>query len=133
MDLHESVLGGETSGHIILDKVNVTGDGFAVFLQVLTILSKKKVSIGSIYDQYPMMPQTLLNVPVSRKPPFAEIPGFSTLMAELRKMLKNTGRIFPRYSGTENLLRILIESPSDEQNEETASRIADFFKDRRTQ
>jgi len=133
MDRHESVLGGETSGHIILDKVNVTGDGFAVFLQVLTILSKEKVSIGSIYDQYPMMPQTLLNVPVSRKPPFAEIPGFSTLMAELRKMLKNTGRIFPRYSGTENLLRILIESPSDEQNEETASRIADFFKDRRTQ
>jgi len=133
MDRHESVLGGETSGHIILDKVNVTGDGFAVFLQVLTILSKKKVSIGSIYDQYPMMPQTLLNVPVSRKPPFAEIPGFSTLMAELRKMLKNTGRIFPRYSGTENLLRILIESPSDEQNEETATRIADFFKDRRTQ
>jgi phosphoglucosamine mutase len=133
MDRHESALGGETSGHIILDKVNVTGDGFAVFIQVLTILSKNKVSIGSIYDQYPMMPQTLLNVPVNSKPAFAEIPGFSVLMEELRKMLGNTGRIFPRYSGTENLLRILIESPSDEQNEETASRISDFFKDRRTQ
>jgi len=133
MDSHEAVLGGETSGHIILSKLNISGDGVAVFLQILTILSQRHLSLSDIFDQYPMMPQTLLNLPVDAKTPFSEIPGFPDMLEELTKMLKNSGRIFPRYSGTENLLRILIESPLEEQNEEIASRIADFFNNRRTQ
>ncbi|NOY23695.1 MAG: hypothetical protein GXO70_09345 [Acidobacteria bacterium] len=133
MDKYNSLLGGETSGHIILDKLNITGDGFAVFLQVLTILSRNELSISDIFDRYPMMPQTLLNLPVDNKIPFDEIPGFLNLMDELRKILGKAGRIFPRYSGTEKLLRILIESPSEEQNKEIASGISDFFENRRTQ
>lgn len=133
MDKHRALLGGETSGHIILDKINVTGDGFAVFLQILTLLSNENLSLSDVFDRYPMMPQTLLNFPVEMKTPFEKIPGFSLLMEELGKVLGNAGRIFPRYSGTENLLRILIESPLEERNEEIASKVAGFFKNRRNQ
>ena len=133
MDKHRALLGGETSGHIILDKLNVTGDGFALFLQILTLLSNENLSLSDVFDRYPMMPQTLLNLPVETKMPFDEIPGFPRILGELEKVLGSAGRIFPRYSGTENLLRILVESPSEERNEEIASKVAAFFKNRRNQ
>ena len=131
MDSHGASLGGETSGHIILDKLNVTGDGFAVYLQIMQLLSSNDITLSDIFEQYPMMPQTLLNLPVAVKTPFQDIPGFPALLEKLSEIPGQSGRIFPRYSGTENLLRILIESPSEEQNEEIASRISDFFKNRR--
>ncbi len=133
MDRHNAPLGGETSGHIILDKLNFTGDGFAVFLQVLELLSTENISLSDIFESYPMMPQTLLNFPVSERIPLKAIQGFIPLIRKLEIGMDGKGRIFPRYSGTENLLRILIESPSEEQNEEIASKIANFFKNRRTQ
>ncbi|NOZ12128.1 MAG: hypothetical protein GXO69_00595 [Acidobacteria bacterium] len=133
MDKHGAPLGGETSGHIILDKLNVTGDGFAVYLQVMALLAKENITLADIFDRYPMMPQTLLNLPVSERIPFENIPGFPELLRKTEEKLGKTGRIFPRYSGTENLLRILIESYSEEQNEEIASEISDFFNNRRIQ
>ncbi len=133
MDKHRALLGGETSGHIILDRLNVTGDGFALFLQILTLLSNENLSLPDVFDRYPMMPQTLLNLPVEAKIPFDEISGFPRILGELEKVLGSAGRIFPRYSGTENLLRILVESPSEERNEEIASKVAAFFENRRNQ
>ncbi len=133
MDAHRAHLGGETSGHIILDTLNMTGDGFAIYLQVLAILDKQNLSLADIFNRYPMMPQTLLNIPVSEKPALETIPGFTRILEKTGKKLGSSGRIFPRYSGTENLLRILIESPSDKMNEEIASQLSDFFQNRRTQ
>ncbi len=133
MDQHHAPLGGETSGHIIFDNLNITGDGFAIYLQVLALLSREKITLSDLFDRYPMMPQTLLNLPVSEKTPFDAIPEFPELIQKMENELGQTGRIFPRYSGTENLLRILIESPSEKQNEEIASIIDNFFNNRRIQ
>jgi len=122
-------LGGETSGHIIVDQLNPSGDGFAVYCMVLRMMENRGESLATIIDRYALFPQTLLNVPVNRRVPLDRIPGFSSLLAELEaEAPTHRGRIFPRYSGTENLLRILVESQSDEWNRKVCERIRTFFQ-----
>ncbi len=126
-------LGGETSGHIIFDPLNHTGDGLAVFLLLQQLMVEHNHTLEEIYDRYPMMPQTLLNVNVARRIPLDEIPGLIDLMGQLEPKVKAAdGRLFPRYSGTENLLRFLIESLDEDLNREIAGQLEKFFHTRRT-
>lgn len=126
-------LGGETSGHIIYDPLNHTGDGLAVFLLLQKLMHEKGHTLEDIYDRYPMMPQTLLNIHVHRRMPLDEIPGLVDLLRQFEPTLKEAeGRLFPRYSGTENLLRFLIESLDEDLNREIAGQLEKFFHTRRT-
>ncbi|NPA44511.1 MAG: phosphoglucosamine mutase, partial [Chlorobi bacterium] len=113
MDKENVELGGETSGHIILDSLNFTGDGFAVYLKVTELLNKNNLTLEDLNKKYVLFPQKLINITVKEKLPFSELKGFSEMMANAEKILKEDGgRIFPRYSGTENYLRILLETKS---------------------
>jgi len=120
-------LGGETSGHIILSDLNHTGDGFAVYLKMLELFNKENIALKDLTENYPLFPQKVINIPVKEKVPFENIKGFEQLKEKVEEILENEGRFFPRYSGTENLLRILIEGKDKEKIEQCEKIIKEFF------
>ncbi len=120
-------LGGETSGHIIYTKLNHTGDGFAIYLKLIELLNKFGLSIDDLTKQYRLFPQKVINITVQEKIPFNEIEGFGELLKKCEIILGENGRVFPRYSGTENLLRILIESREKESLEKAETEINEYF------
>ncbi len=133
MDETGATLGGETSGHLIYDPLNTTGDGTAVYLLVSHLMKQENLTLNAIWDTYPQMPQELLNIPVYEKIPFSNIPGFPELLHQAELIVsRSSGRVFPRYSGTENLLRILIESSSETVNQSVSDLFSEFFQSRRT-
>jgi len=98
--------GGEQSGHIILSDYAKTGDALASALQVLAFVLKSGKTTSKAFDIFELYPQILENIPVSKKIPLEEIEGYEKL---IKKLEKNGIRHLIRYSGTENLLRILLE------------------------
>ena len=103
------ILGGETSGHIIFLEHNTTGDGIITALQVLKILIEENKPASEINKLFNKYPQILINVKVKEKIPFENISGFTDKLEEFEKHLGDRGRIFVRYSGTENKMRIMVE------------------------
>ncbi len=129
MDEESISLGGETSGHIILDSLNFTGDGFAVYLKITELLNKNNLTLEDLSDKYSLFPQKLINVTVKEKLPFSEIKGFNEMILKVEQILKKDGgRIFPRYSGTENYLRILLETKSKTVLNKAEKVVVEFFK-----
>ncbi len=102
-------LGGEQSGHIILSDISKTGDGLITALLVIKILKEEPSFLHSIVQGFERYPQTLINVRIKNKIPFEDIPGFNEKHNEIINKLRNRGRIVVRYSGTEPLLRIMVE------------------------
>ncbi len=121
-----AILGGETSGHTIFSPINKTGDGFAIYLKLIEILNTQSLYLEHISKNYPLFPQTVVNIKVNSKKPINRIKGFVPLIKELEKQLGD-GRIFPRYSGTENILRILIESRDEKPLKFARKKIIEFF------
>lgn len=111
MDEESIVIGGETSGHLIYDKLNFTGDGFAIYLKIVQLLNENSMNLNDLFEKYSLFPQSLINITVKEKLPFEKLEGFNELKEDIEQIFKNDGgRIFPRYSGTENYLRILLET-----------------------
>lgn len=116
-------LGGEQAGHIIFSDYNPTGDGIIAALQVLSIMKKtgRKLSELSNFTKYP---QVLLNIKVKEKRDFKKMPKVYKMIRNAEKELNNTGRVFVRYSGTEDLARIMIEGRNQKKIMEIAKSIA---------
>ncbi len=108
--------GGEQSGHIILSDYAKTGDALASALQVLAFILKSGKTTSKAFDIFKLYPQILENIPVGKKIPLQNIKGYKEILKKLEKMQI---RHLIRYSGTENLLRILLEGKDEEilQNE----------------
>lgn len=122
---HDANLGGEQSGHLIFWDQNATGDGLVSALQVLRIMietDSKLSDLASIIKRYP---QALVSVPVSSKPPLDNLKKSNTLIREVEKTLGTTGRVLVRYSGTENICRVMVEGPRQKQVNQLADSIAD--------
>lgn len=108
-------LGGEQSGHIIFMNYSFVGDGLMTALHLLRMLRASGSPFGKLCDGFVRFPQILLNVQVRRKPDLKTIPEIVNKVQEIEKLLGEQGRIVVRYSGTEMLVRIMIEGP-DQQN-----------------
>ncbi len=108
--------GGEQSGHIILSDYAKTGDALASALQVLALILKSGKTASSAFDVFELYPQILENIPVNKKIPLQDIQGYEKILKKLEEMKI---RHLIRYSGTENLLRILLEGKDEKilQNE----------------
>ncbi len=117
-------LGGEQSGHIILLDHSTTGDGMLTSLHVLRMLMEEGKDICYLRSLYEPFPQILRNVKIKRRKPIEEIPGLSPLLKKLNGELGGKGRILIRYSGTEPLLRIMVEGEDEEKIKEMANEIA---------
>lgn len=122
------VIGGEQSGHIIFRKIHPTGDGILSSLQVLGIMARTGKTLSELSAVMQKYPQVLINMPVARKVPLEHLPRTSKAVAAAEKALKGDGRILVRYSGTENLLRVMIEGRDKAAITATARELAELGK-----
>ncbi len=117
-------LGGEQSGHIVDLHSSTTGDGLLTGLRLASIMQRSKRSLSEILAPLPKFPQLLLNVKVASRPPIEEIAPLAGAIREVESVLGDEGRLVVRYSGTEPLLRIMIEGRDAEMIETAANDLA---------
>ena len=107
------MLGGEPSGHIIYLAVSTTADGIIAALQVLQTMHDSGESLYDLKQGLHKFPQKMINIDVKKKKIPLSNPGIKKIIAAAEKKLKNNGRILVRYSGTESLLRIMVEGENE--------------------
>ncbi|MGE5238884.1 MAG: phosphoglucosamine mutase [Chloroflexota bacterium] len=117
-------LGGEQSGHIIFFDHNTTGDGPITALQVLYLMRKKRRSLSELTKQIELYPQVLLNVPVSSRKDFREVPEVKAAVEQAHVRLDTKGRILVRPSGTEPKIRVMVEAEDKGLALSTAEEVA---------
>ena len=111
-----ATLGGEQSGHILFrDGDATTGDGLLTALRVLEIMVRSGKTLADLVSDLKVFPQTIRNVRVREKVPFAQIPAVQAAITSAEQELDGNGRVVVRYSGTEALARVMIEAESKEQ------------------
>lgn len=109
-----SCFGGEPSGHLIFKRHSTTGDGILGALKVIECLKYYQRSLSSLLNEVELYPQVMKNVAVKNKKPFDEIPEVESAVGSVNKRLKDTGRVLLRYSGTENVARVMVEGEDKE-------------------
>ncbi len=119
-----ATLGGEQSGHILFrDGEATTGDGLLTALRVLEIMARTGKPLADLVGDLKVFPQTIRNVRVQKKIPFAQIPAVQAAITAAEGELVDNGRVVVRYSGTEALARVMIEAESKEQMDRLAESI----------
>jgi phosphoglucosamine mutase len=121
-------LGGEQSGHLIFSDYLFTGDGLITALNVLRVMAATGRELGDLADDLITYPQVLLNVRVREKLDLRSVPAIASAMAEVEQRLAGNGRLLVRYSGTEPLLRVMIEGENKEAIDRWAVSIADAVR-----
>lgn len=123
-----SPLGGENTGHIILGEYSRTGDGILTALSVLKIMNESGKKLSELTSGMHRLPQKLVNVEVREKRELSKIPNLKSRLEQANKLLAGSGRIFIRYSGTQNLCRILVEAEDRETVEKIAKDISGHIR-----
>jgi phosphoglucosamine mutase len=121
-------LGGEQSGHVIFSDDLFTGDGLATSLHVLRTMAVTGRELSDLAGELRKYPQVLLNVRVARKVDLATIPPVAAVMNDVERRLAGQGRLLVRYSGTEPLLRIMLEGRDEHEIRRWAEEIAEAVK-----
>ena len=122
---YDSNLGGESSGHIICRDRTSTGDGIVAALQVMTEMRQSGKTLGELKVGMEKYPQKLINVKIRDKVNIDEIPGVMAVKAEVERTLGISGRVLLRSSGTEPLIRVMVEGRDFDQVENLAKRLAE--------
>jgi phosphoglucosamine mutase len=122
--------GGEQSGHFIFLDHNTTGDGLISALQILSLMKRTGTPLSELAKAMTAVPQILLNVQVKHKPDLNQIPDIQQAIKTAEATLNGTGRVLVRYSGTEALLRIMVEGERDSTIREVADHLADVVRAR---
>ena len=123
MVTHGDRIGGEQSGHIIFSKYARTGDGILTALKVMEVMLAKKQSLSKLAEPVVIYPQVLINVRVKDKAAAQAEPAVQKAVADVAGELGDTGRILVRESGTEPLVRVMVEAPSEELCRTLAERV----------
>ena len=126
MQAKGAVIGGEDSGHIIFLEHHTTGDGIATALQILATMKKTQKPLSELAQIMRVFPQKLINVDVKAKPELSTIPEIDQVIKDVEKRLAHTGRVLVRYSGTQNMCRVMVEGPTSEETEKYCRKIADL-------
>jgi len=121
---YDANLGGEQSGHMIFLDHNTTGDGLVCALQVLQIMIETDSKLSDLATIFTRYPQALINVKVSIKPPLETLASVKEAQSQIEKALGDDGRVLVRYSGTENICRVMVEGPKFKQVHQMANAIA---------
>ena len=125
-----AVIGGEQSGHIIFLEHNTTGDGLVTALQLMAVMKRTGRSLGELARVMVRYPQALVNVRTARKAEHATDPGVQEAVAREAELLGDDGRVLVRASGTEPLVRVMVEAASEELADAAAERIAAVVRER---
>ena len=121
-------LGGEQSGHIIFSKHATSGDGILTSLMVMEVILEKKLTLGKLAEPVKIYPQLLKNVRVADKKTARENPEVTKAVDEVAKALGDDGRILVRESGTEPVIRVMVEAATDELCEKYVEQVVAVIK-----
>jgi phosphoglucosamine mutase len=121
-------IGGEQSGHIIFSEHLFTGDGIATALNVMRVMAETGRELADLAGELVTYPQILVNVRVREKKELSSIPEIANVMARVEQHLSGHGRLLVRYSGTEPLLRVMLEGKDQTEIQGWASEIAGAVK-----
>jgi phosphoglucosamine mutase len=121
-------LGGEQSGHLLFLDHATTGDGIVSALQLIGVMRESGASLGELAQCLVKFPQVLVNVRVKSKPAVGSIPDLAERVQVLEAEMNGAGRILLRYSGTESLLRVMIEGEEQARIEHMAHELAGIIR-----
>ncbi|MFM9903395.1 MAG: phosphoglucosamine mutase [Pyrinomonadaceae bacterium] len=119
----ESEIGGEQSGHIIFPEISLVGDGMMTGMLLLRAIIQRGIRLSEAMDGFVRYPQILKNVRVIEKRPFGDVPEIASAAKQIENELDGAGRLLLRYSGTENLARVMIEGKDQAVIEALATRL----------
>jgi phosphoglucosamine mutase len=122
-------LGGEQSGHLIYLDHTSTGDGVVAALKTMTVMLREGKPLSELAQVMQQMPQVLVNVQVSSKPPMEQLPAVTKAIDRVEAQLGEEGRVLVRYSGTEPKARVMIEGSDQAQINAFADEIADELRE----
>ena len=123
-----AIIGGEDSGHLIFLQHHTTGDGLITALQVLAAMKKEDKPLSVLARIMNVFPQMLINIDVKRKPEIETVPEIMAAIKKAEKALGDKGRVLVRYSGTQNMCRVMVEGPTKEETETHCRQIAYVVK-----
>jgi phosphoglucosamine mutase len=123
-----SIIGGEESGHVIFLNHHTTGDGILTAMQLISVMLKTGKPLSELAQLMDVFPQKLLNVPVKSKPEISTVPQVMEVIRQVEKELGENGRVLVRYSGTQNVCRVMVEGPSKEITEKYCQQIAEVLQ-----
>lgn len=121
-------IGGEESGHIIFSKYATTGDGLLTAIKVMEVMLEKKLPLSALVAPFKTYPQMLVNVKVRSKPEVNNDPDVQAEVKRVSDELGDNGRILVRESGTEPLIRVMVEAGTKEECGEYVNRVVDIIK-----
>jgi phosphoglucosamine mutase len=124
-------LGGEQSGHIVMPVLGSTGDGIVTGLRLMARMAQTGSSLAELASTMQSLPQVLINVEVADKATAAAAPAVQTAVDEAEAELGDTGRILLRPSGTEPMIRVMVEAADEEIAQRVATRVADAVSSQR--
>ena len=124
----DAKLGGEQSGHIIFPAISLAGDGIITAIELLRAVREAGTALGQLAARMIRYPQLLVNIRVRSKPPLETLPEVKAESERLERDLQGRGRLLVRYSGTENLARVMIEGEDATTVREQANRLADLIR-----
>jgi len=126
---HKLALGGEQSGHIILGHEHgYIGDGILTALRVIAVMQATEKPLSKLAAPYRPFPQVLLNTPVAAKPDLSGLPEVMAAVARTEQALGSDGRVLLRYSGTEDVARVMVEGPDEGVIQAQAQELADCIQ-----
>ena len=125
---YKAVIGGEQSGHIIFKQLLDTGDGIISALQLLNILVTENKTLSQMCSWIEKYPQILINEKVEKKVPLENLSQTTKCIKQIEKELGDNGRVLVRYSGTENLLRVMLEGQDKKEIKRMANTIISVAK-----
>lgn len=121
-------IGGEQSGHIIFSKYATTGDGILTSMKMMEVILAKKLPLSKLAEPVAIYPQVLKNVRVKSKPEAQNDPDVQEAVAKVAEMLGDTGRILVRESGTEPVIRVMVEAETESLCEKYVDQVIDVIK-----
>ena len=123
-----SDLGGEQSGHVIFLNHHTTGDGILTSLQLIAAMLVSGKPLSELAQLMDIFPQKLINVDVSSKPDLSSLTHVLAAIRDVESALGDEGRVLVRYSGTQDMCRVMVEGPSDELTVKYCEQIVDAVK-----
>ena len=123
-----AVIGGENSGHMIFLEHHTTGDGVLAAIQLVAAMIKEEKPLSELAVMMDIYPQALINVDVERKPRISTLPQVVEAIRQVETELGDQGRVLVRYSGTQNMCRVMVEGQSDKITKKCCKQIAEAVK-----
>jgi phosphoglucosamine mutase len=127
----EYSLGGEQSGHIVMPALGPTGDGIVTGLRLMSRIAQTRMPLAALASTMQQLPQVLINVEVDDKATVADAPSVRSAVAEAEAELGDTGRILLRPSGTEQMVRVMVEAADEDTARQLAIRVAESVSEQR--